>query len=63
MLTIPRAGQMSHFINDLSMNIFRLPVGWQYVFLGRGFSHVLLSRHKHTTSNQAPMIESSINDA
>lgn len=27
-----RQGQMSHFANDNSMNIFRLPVGWQYVF-------------------------------
>lgn len=27
-----RGGQMSHFVNDKSMNIFRLPVGWQYVF-------------------------------
>ncbi|KAI1344939.1 glycoside hydrolase family 5 protein [Xylariaceae sp. FL0016] len=25
------AGQMSHFTKDLSMNIFRLPVGWQYL--------------------------------
>ncbi|KAI0440682.1 glycoside hydrolase family 5 protein [Xylaria telfairii] len=25
------AGQMSHFVNDLSMNIFRLPVGWQFL--------------------------------
>ncbi|KAI8953561.1 glycoside hydrolase family 5 protein [Xylaria longipes] len=24
-------GQMSHFANDLSMNIFRLPVGWQFL--------------------------------
>ncbi|KAI1424106.1 glycoside hydrolase family 5 protein [Xylaria sp. FL1777] len=25
------AGQMSHFVNDKSMNIFRLPVGWQFL--------------------------------
>ncbi|KAI8624438.1 glycoside hydrolase family 5 protein [Xylariaceae sp. FL1651] len=25
------AGQMSHFAKDNSMNIFRLPVGWQYL--------------------------------
>ncbi|KAI1332561.1 glycoside hydrolase family 5 protein [Xylariaceae sp. FL0255] len=25
------AGQMSHFTKDLGMNIFRLPVGWQYL--------------------------------
>ncbi|KAI0472569.1 glycoside hydrolase family 5 protein [Xylariaceae sp. FL0804] len=25
------AGQMSHFVNDDGMNIFRLPVGWQYL--------------------------------
>ncbi|KAI0554459.1 glycoside hydrolase family 5 protein [Xylaria curta] len=25
------AGQMSHFAQDLSMNIFRLPVGWQFL--------------------------------
>ncbi|KAI1179783.1 glycoside hydrolase family 5 protein [Nemania sp. FL0916] len=25
------AGQMSHFVNDKGMNIFRLPVGWQYL--------------------------------
>ncbi|KAI0399544.1 glycoside hydrolase family 5 protein [Xylaria palmicola] len=25
------AGQMSHFAKDLSMNIFRLPVGWQFL--------------------------------
>ncbi|CAJ2502783.1 Uu.00g101770.m01.CDS01 [Anthostomella pinea] len=24
-------GQMAHFVNDDSMNIFRLPVGWQYL--------------------------------
>ncbi|KAJ8123786.1 hypothetical protein ONZ43_g343 [Nemania bipapillata] len=24
-------GQMSHFVNDNSMNIFRLPVGWQFL--------------------------------
>ncbi|KAI0912246.1 glycoside hydrolase family 5 protein [Ustulina deusta] len=24
-------GQMSHFVNDKSMNIFRLPVGWQFL--------------------------------
>lgn len=25
------AGQMSHFVKDDGMNIFRLPVGWQYL--------------------------------
>ena len=25
------AGQMQHFVNDDKMNIFRLPVGWQYL--------------------------------
>lgn len=26
-----RIGQMQHFVKDDGMNIFRLPVGWQYL--------------------------------
>ena len=25
------AGQMAHFVNDDGFNIFRLPVGWQFL--------------------------------
>jgi endoglucanase len=25
------AGQMQHFVKDDGMNLFRLPVGWQYL--------------------------------